>query len=176
MKHPLWQRIPSELRSRVDALIAEDGKLGAIKAIRDAVDDPRPGLYECMDLLAERLAERGEPWVRPSRPLDVDELTEKVAALPRPPDAIEALWDGDTDGWFVLLVAVTLKPKAEHHLASIRHGGDIRLFRGEVPPWPEAHEAASAGRALAQRLGVPFHFASPEKPDDEQPRWWDGKA
>jgi hypothetical protein len=175
MKHPLWDRLPAELRSHVDELIADDRKLLAIAAIRDTSDEPRPGFHECMDLLAERCAELGQPWVRPIPPLDLDVLTEQVAALPHPPDAIEALWDGDTDGWFVCLVAVTLQPKIEHELAIIRRGTDMRIFRGQVPPWPEAHEAASVGRALADRLGVPFHFASPDTPGTDLPRWWDGK-
>jgi hypothetical protein len=112
----------------------------------------------------------------PNSPLDLEVLTERVGALPHPPDAIEALWDGDTDGWFVRLVAVTLRPKVEHHLAFIRHGGDIRIFHHQVPPWPEAQEATSIGRALADRLGVPFHFTRPDNPDIDLPRWWDGKA
>src|SRR5258707_7252676 len=57
MKHPLWERLPNELRSRVDELIADDRQLPAIVAIRDTLDQPRPGIYECMDLLAERYAE-----------------------------------------------------------------------------------------------------------------------
>ena len=36
-----------------------------------------------MDLLVERCAELGEPWVRPSPPLNLDALIEKIAALPR---------------------------------------------------------------------------------------------
>ena len=46
MKHPLWERLPNELRSRVDELIAGDRKLPAIVAIRDTLDPPRPGIYE----------------------------------------------------------------------------------------------------------------------------------
>lgn len=176
MKHPLWESLPNELRSRVDELIADDRKLSAIVAIHDMLDQPRPGIYECMDLLAERYAELGQPWLRPSPPLDIDVLARQVAALPHPPDAIEALWDGDSNGWFVCLAAVTLRPKVEHNLALIRHGTDIRIFNGQVPPWPEAHEAATMGRALAERLGVPFHFASPDSPDSDLPRWWDDKA
>jgi hypothetical protein len=38
MKHPLWERLPNELRSRVDELLANDHKLPAIKAILDALD------------------------------------------------------------------------------------------------------------------------------------------
>lgn len=33
--------------------------------------------------------------------------------------------------------------------------------------------AGAIGQALADRLALPFHFASPETPDDEAPRWRD---
>jgi hypothetical protein len=48
-----------------------------------------------------------------------------------------------------------------------------RLFSGQVPPWPEARRASEQGQAIAQHFGVPFHFASPEAPDVDLPRWWD---
>jgi hypothetical protein len=47
----------------------------------------------------------------------------------------------------------------------------MRLFNGSVPPWPEAQEANTVGRALAEDLAVPFHFASPNEPDLDAPRW-----
>jgi hypothetical protein len=133
MKHPLRERLPNELRSRVDELIAQGRKVPAVVEIRDTLDRPCPGLYACMDLLAERYAELDQPWFRPSPPLDIDVLARQVAALPHPPDAIEALWDGDTDGRFVRLIAVMLRPKLGHDLASISRGTDMRLFNGEVP-------------------------------------------
>jgi hypothetical protein len=40
----------------------------------------------------------------------------------------------------------------------------------------EALEATAIGRALADRLSVPFHFASPDNPNNDLPRWWTGKA
>ena len=53
-----------------------------------------------------------------------------------PPLAIEALWDGDSQGWFVNLCAVV--PIQHTHdsriLRTFRRGGDIRLFNGLVPP------------------------------------------
>ncbi|MCW2916389.1 MAG: hypothetical protein JWN52_4457 [Actinomycetia bacterium] len=52
-------------------------------------------------------------------------------------------------------------PPAEATLAVIRHGGDLRLFNGLVPLWPEAEGARATGRALAIHFGLPFHFASP---------------
>lgn len=55
----------------------------------------------------------------------------------------------------------------------LRHGGDIRLFNGHVPPWTEAQQATEQGQAVAQHVGVPFHFTSPTTPDVHLPRWWD---
>jgi hypothetical protein len=52
----------------------------------------------------------------------------------------------------------------------------MRIFNGQVPPRPEAHEAATIGRALAERLGIPFHFTSPDTPGIDLPPCWDGKA
>ncbi|WP_433561565.1 hypothetical protein ACQP1O_28750 [Nocardia sp. CA-151230] len=176
MKDPLWERMSADLRVRVDELIAQDRKVLAIKEIRDILGEPRPGINECMDLLVERYAELGQPWIRPTPPLDLEILVNKVAKLPERPDAIEAVWDGDTFGWMVCLVAVTRSSRAEHYLAPIRHGGDIRLFNGEVPPYPEAREATSVGRALADTLGVPFHFTSPDRPDTNLARWWDAQG
>ncbi|QNE78227.1 hypothetical protein F0344_29740 [Streptomyces finlayi] len=36
---------------------------------------------------------------------------------------------------------------------------------------PSAVATDRAGKALAARLSVPFHFASPHTPDDSAPRW-----
>jgi len=44
---------------------------------------------------------------------------------------------------------------------------------GLVKPGPDARLATEDGRAIAQQFGVPFHFPSPVKPDDQAPRWWD---
>ena len=40
-----------------------------------------------------------------------------------------------------------------------------------APPWPEARQAAELGESLGERLAVPFHFASPDQPNDRAPRW-----
>lgn len=101
-------------------------------------------------------------------------LIARVRKLPEPPVAIEAMWDGDTDGWFVDLCAVVRIDGAysERCLQRCRGGSDARLFNGQVPPWPETIEAGEAGRWLAAELGVPFHFPSPDRPEDDCPHWW----
>ncbi|MCZ0978843.1 hypothetical protein O1L60_05170 [Streptomyces diastatochromogenes] len=80
--------------------------------------------------------------------------------------AIEAVWDGDTfHDWFVVLLAITTEPAGEHPLATIyretavRHLGEARAGESRHP---EATAAEAAGRALAEHLAVPFHFASPD--------------
>ncbi|RYZ17312.1 MAG: hypothetical protein EOO70_02285 [Myxococcaceae bacterium] len=107
--------------------------------------------------------------------MTVQELIAQLPQMPAAPVAIEALWDGDTQGWFVALCVVVVT--AGHHesrvLRHFRGGGDIRLFQGSVPPWPEAVEAAAVGEQLAANLGIPFYFPSPDHPEDECPPWWE---
>ncbi|WP_239134904.1 hypothetical protein [Streptomyces sp. SID12488] len=122
------------------------------------------------EALADRVVRLPEP------PRDLETLAARIGELPGQPAAIEAMWDGDTGGWVVVLVAVLDDPQDEVELAVIRHGSDLRVFNGRVPPWPEAQEALLVGTALAARFGVPFHFASPDKPDDEAPRWRSRRA
>ncbi|WP_242488742.1 hypothetical protein [Streptomyces sp. DSM 110735] len=77
--------------------------------------------------------------------------------------AIEAVWDGDTvHDWFVVLLAILDTAPGESPLATIHHRRDA--------PAP-ATRATEAVSALAAHLDVPFHFASPDVPDDEAPRW-----
>lgn len=105
---------------------------------------------------------------RPPDPLDLPSLAAGAAALPGRVAAVEAFWDGDTvHDWFVNLVAVLDAPEGEGYLATVYH-------RSDGPPPVAA--AAAAGRALAEHLAVPFHFASPDVPDDGLPRWRDVRS
>ncbi|MFE7793745.1 hypothetical protein [Streptomyces sp. NPDC057460] len=173
MDSPIWAALSAAERSTVDSLIQQDHRIAAVARIREAIPvGSKPGLYDTLDVVAERYRELGQRFERyPTHPLDLVTLVEKVEALPGRTVAMEALWDGDTDGWSVDLIALTDDPATEHRLAMIRHGSDMRLFNGTVPPWPEAQEAETVGRALAEQFAVPFHFASPDQPDFDAPRW-----
>ncbi len=104
-----------------------------------------------------------------------EEIFEKARALPPSVAAIEAYWDGDTTGWIVILCALIEREDgthADHEIAFLRgDGGDIRLFNEAVPPWPEARLAAEVGAEVAALLGVPFWFPSPDRPEDDCPRY-----
>lgn len=105
-------------------------------------------------------------------------LASKVSNLPGNVACIEALWDGDTDGWFIRLSAITLEGSEykEHFLVCITKGNDSRLFNGQVPPWPESVHAIDVGQRLAASIGAEFYFPSPDAPDDRRPPWLDQRG
>lgn len=114
-----------------------------------------------------------------SAPLPTREaLLLKAKEAPATAVAVEAFWDGDTYGWFVVLTIIFLESTSggrygEFDIAVMRSpGGDFRLFIGDVPPWPEAKLASEVGEELSRQLGIPFYFASPDQPKD-CPRWWE---
>lgn len=97
-------------------------------------------------------------------------------ALPGELVALEALWDGDSGGWRVELYAVLRSGDghAARHLWTASNGdGDIRIFQGRVPPWPESAAVDRVGAALAAERGVPFWFPAPDWPEDDCPHWWE---
>lgn len=105
----------------------------------------------------------------------------KINQLAWKPKVIEALWDGDTQGWCLdlsvstneFISSVPEREQKEFNLFIWRgSGGDMRLFNGQVPPWPEAQLATLVGEELSKRLGIPFYFPSPDQPNDDYARWW----
>ena len=114
-------------------------------------------------------------------------LLAKFASLPATPVAFEAFWDGDTSGWYLVLVAIYAEDGASSYFekdisalqgdgGDIRESaGDLRIFNAQVPPWPEAALAQQAGEELAKKHGVEFFLVSRNHPADDCPRWWDRK-
>ncbi|MGW0915267.1 hypothetical protein ACWD1Z_26470 [Streptomyces sp. NPDC002784] len=159
-----WAYLEERTRQDVDANVLEDRRLLAVKAVWDALRPLGLGLREAEQVVHARYEFHGDRVRYPEPgPLDVPALAARAAALPGHVAAVEALWDGDTvHGWFVTLVAALEHPPGEGHLATVYH-------RSAGPP--PATAADEAGRALARHLGVPFHFPSPDVPDDQAPRW-----
>ncbi|MGW7256392.1 hypothetical protein [Streptomyces sp. NPDC054834] len=159
-----WTYLEDQTRQEVDANVLYDRPLMAVKAVWEALRPLGVGLREAEQVVHARYEVLGDR-VRHAQPdpLDVSSLAARAAAHPGRVAAVEALWDGDTvHDWFVLLVAVLENPSGEGHLATV--------YRRPGGPAPGS-AADKAGRALAHHLGVPFHFASPDVPDDEAPRW-----
>ncbi|WP_072363458.1 hypothetical protein [Chitinophaga sancti] len=93
------------------------------------------------------------------------------------PTVLEALWDGNTTGWYLYLnLHVTIKrlffsKKEIRYIGKISLGGDIRLFNKIVPPWPEAELAKEWGKMANEKYGLIFYFPSDKEPDSNCPRW-----
>ncbi|MFC8954704.1 hypothetical protein ACFT8P_19020 [Streptomyces sp. NPDC057101] len=158
-----WAYLEERTRREVDADVLRDRRLWAIRTVWRALRPLGLGLHEAERVVQARYEALGDQVQRtPPDPLDLPSLAAVAAALPGRVAAVEALWDGDTvHDWFVLLVAVLDSPEGEGHLATVYHRCGL----------PAGAVAAEAGRALAGHLGVPFHFESPDLPDDEAPRW-----
>ncbi|UZI30344.1 hypothetical protein [Streptomyces sp. VB1] len=159
-----WAYLEERTRREVDADVLRDRRLSAVVSVWEALRPLGVGLHEAELVVHARYEALGDRVQRtPPDPLDLPSLAARVAALPGRVAAVEAVWDGDTvHGWFVDLVAVLDSPEGESHLATVYH----RSGR----PRPGV-AAAEAGRALACHLQVPFHFASPDVPDLDAPRW-----
>lgn len=115
-----WNALSPQLRDRIDGLLCARRLIAAVVLLRrEGGLQPPPGLYQAQDLLIERRAEldrRGlvEPEPTPATTATTAQLIEKAAAITAPVVAVEALWDGDTQGWCVDLVAIVRRPGRHH--------------------------------------------------------------
>ncbi|MCX4822314.1 hypothetical protein OG883_20960 [Streptomyces sp. NBC_01142] len=127
------------------------------ESFRAAGAEPMPSLIDCRMVFCRRAEQLADRLVPPP-PQDVGTLATQAAELPRPPVAFEAVGDGDTQGWMVVLFAIIADPREEVFLASLRN-------------YPkEAYEASAAEHGLARRFGVPSHFPSSDGSDLDAPR------
>jgi hypothetical protein len=108
-----------------------------------------------------------------------EEAVAKIEQIKGTPIAVEAQWDGDTQGWFLMMfVVVNTKKKIwesskveTFHLGNLSLGDDFRIFKGTVPPYPEAVLANEIGNKLSEKYQLEFFFPSPINPDNDCPRW-----
>ncbi|XZF14173.1 hypothetical protein ACTHGU_20535 [Chitinophagaceae bacterium MMS25-I14] len=104
-------------------------------------------------------------------------LDKEISKTGGTPKVLEALWDGDTQGWFLVFSLYyetgTFFNKKMHvvSLGTLTLGDDIRLFDGQVLPWPEAVLAKELGEKAAKKHGLIFYFPSDTEPDDDCPAW-----
>ncbi|MFC9821896.1 hypothetical protein ACFWG6_18510 [Streptomyces erythrochromogenes] len=158
-----WESLPAGIRTQVDGYVLQDSLFPAVKLVWNAGRARGIGLHEAQLVVHERYVLLGDRIARtPECPLDLESLSALVSGLPGRVAAIEAVWDGDTvHDWFVNLLAITDDPAEERHLATVHS-------RRDRDP---AEAATGAGRTLADHLGVPFHFANPDDPGFDAPRW-----
>ncbi|MFG2485800.1 hypothetical protein ACGFSI_23965 [Streptomyces virginiae] len=171
-----WVALPAGIRTQVDGFVLQDRLMQAIKLVWEAGRVQGVGLREAQVMVHLRYLHFGDRVARtPDDPIDLDSLATLAHGIRGRVVAIEAVWDGDTvHGWFVNLLAITDEPVGQKGLATIYWSAAERALDGADTGGlhhPSAAAATRAGTALAEHLGVPFHFASPDTPDDDAPRW-----
>ncbi|MFF4425955.1 hypothetical protein ACFY04_35160 [Streptomyces sp. NPDC001549] len=176
-----WTALPAGIRTQADGYVLQDRLMQAVKLVWEAGRVRGIGLREAQEIVHLRYVHFGDRVARtPDDPLDLDSLAALAEGIPSRVVAIEAIWDGDTvHDWFVNLLAIMEVPagpsgqSGQKCLATIYWGAAERALDGADTGGlhPSAAAATRAGTALAAHLGVPFHFASPDTPDDEAPRW-----
>lgn len=110
--------------------------------------------------------------------LNYEHAVSKINQINQRPKVVEILWGGDTHGWFIIMSIVTetgfwkFKKQNVHRLGNISHkDGDLRLFNGFDPPWPEAILAREIAEKLKAKYNLEIYFPSPNEPDDDCPGW-----
>ncbi|MEU9375963.1 hypothetical protein AB0D94_19565 [Streptomyces sp. NPDC048255] len=170
-----WEGLPAGIRAQADGYVLQDNSLQAVRLVWEAGRAQGVDLNHAQKIVHLRYEHFGDRVARtPDSPLDLDSLAAVARGIRARVVAIEAVWDGDTvHGWFVNLLAVTDDPAGEKCLATIYWSTAQRALdcADAGPLHPSAAAATRAGADLAAHLGVPFHFASPDTPNDEAPRW-----
>ncbi|MFD6416230.1 hypothetical protein [Streptomyces sp. NPDC060194] len=166
-----WNGLPAGVREEIDACVLRDAMFAAVRTV---FETGQVGLHAAQLIAHDRHRVLRNRIVRtPQSPLDAEALRRRAEECAGRIVAIEAVWDGDTaHDWFVLLLALTADPDAEVCLAAVDRSTAQRYLGGDTGPLPHpsAEAATRLGRALAAALAVPFHFGSPDEPDDEAPR------
>lgn len=78
---------------------------------------------------------------------------------------IEGSWDGDSGGWFIILIAIVERPSQQHPKYTQYGLCNIRGYPGQV------ERAQALGEELAQAADTTYYLTSVEV--DDEKRWWD---
>lgn len=168
-------RIRADLLTEADALIVSGQFINAVKLIRAGMQCGLSDALEMIHIRSLELEEINEGW-RQSRQAYRQTLTPEywrtqalanLDALPCPPLALEALWDGDTTGWYLHLNAILPGASREHPRFTA-----VRLIMMEGPGHLMGEVALEIGQVAEERWKCPLYFPSRAYSLDE-PRWWD---
>ncbi len=106
------------------------------------------------------------PIVSPENyPRFLEIALEKISQLAWKPEVIEALWDGDTQGWYLIIDV-----SAHNPIQDRPHSKTLFTFNGFGAPTFQI--ATFLGGELSEMLQIPFYFPSPEQPNDDYASWW----
>jgi hypothetical protein len=161
-------RLPADTLLALDESIRRFAFLDALVRVRDG-GGPR-GIYDAEAVVEVRRRALGLPRYR-ALPT-VETLIEQVRAIGQPPAAVEAYWDGDTNGWFPIVAVLARDVGGSCYRSIVALGVREDGLAGTDD---QTRRARALGEALARHFDVAFHFPAEAKPDDTVPRWSDAR-
>ncbi|MDX1959271.1 MAG: hypothetical protein SFU98_11900, partial [Leptospiraceae bacterium] len=107
-----------------------------------------------------------------------NDVRNAILRFSKNPVAFEALWDGDTSGWFLdLFVVFEGDNDSEKYYSKsiyiLTFGTDMRVFQTENPFWSESTVAKLIGEEISKSFNIPFWFPSPDEATSECPHWFE---
>jgi len=91
------------------------------------------------------------------------ELDERIGKADGRPTVLEALWDGDTEGWFLILHLYVEKGWLLGKKEEIIYMGTLGYTAAKMMnEW---------GSRAAEKYGLTFYFPAGDEPDDDCPGW-----
>lgn len=104
-------------------------------------------------------------------------LDEEIKKVGGKPTVLEALWDGDTQGWYLLLYIYTVsghifnKKETRHFLGEVSISPGMEHFTNGK--WTVAELAKNFGEKAKRKYNVTFYFPSQIDADNDCPKWTD---
>jgi len=104
-----------------------------------------------------------------------DILDNKIKQIGGRPTVLEALWDGDTQGWYLLLYLYTKsgsifkKKETRHFLGEVSISEGMEHFTNGK--WTISELANQFGKQAIEKYKLTFYFPSQEDADDDCPKW-----
>ena len=95
--------------------------------------------------------------------------------MPGKPVVLEVLWEGDTHGWYLCITVYKKSIGLFRSKLDEYYLGRIIVGKGIKPSanlrLTEAFLADEYGKKAIAKYGLIFYFPSPDKPDDDCPKW-----
>lgn len=106
-----------------------------------------------------------------------DILDSEIQKVGGKPTVLEVLWDGDTQGWYLLLYIYTLprhifnKKETRHFLGEVSISPGMEHFTNGK--WTVAELAKEFGTKAKEKYNLTFYFPSQVDADNDCPKWTD---
>ncbi len=104
-------------------------------------------------------------------------LEHTIKQISGQPTVLEALWDGDSQGWYLLFYLYT-KPSHAFSKQATRHFlGEVSVSEGmgqfTNEQWAVPELAKQLGEKAIEKYNLTFYFPSPKDADNNCPKWTD---